>query len=325
MMDLNSMNSNSGVLIFVLVGIVIVGSIVGPNSSVYAALKDPIGVAVDPSGNVFTGELRKNIIQKFTNTGKFIRQWGTEGSSNGEFSFPRGVATDSSGNVYVTSGSHVLKYTNTGKFIGQWDSSASGTEFNALSGIAVDKSGNVFTIGTVLFGEEDDYSTYVLKFTNTGTFIKQWSTGDGMTGTGIVDVDSSGNVFVTTGYIQKYTNDGKFIRQWGDVDGIAVDKSNGNVFVTARNLTGGDDHIEKYTNAGKFIRRWGSEGTGKGQFDSPGDIAVDSKGYVFVADTGMDRIQKFTNTGKFIQEWGHVRGVSILSPSSVPMGTGALQ
>jgi hypothetical protein len=52
-------------------------------------------------------------------------------------------------------------------------------------------------------------------------------------------------VFVTACRIQKYTNNGTFIREWGKIIGsIAVDKSNGNVFVTATNLTGNDDHIE---------------------------------------------------------------------------------
>jgi tripartite motif-containing protein 71 len=142
---------------------------------------------------------------------------------------------------------------------------------------------------------------------------------------GVAVDPSNGNVFITANTIQKFSNDGKFIREWGSGYSIAVDKS-GNVFVTTNNLTGNYDHVEKYTNTGKFIRKWGSTGTDKGQFDKPGDITVDSKGYVFVADTGMDRIQKFSNTGKFIREWGHVRGgggnitatSSSLSPSPSP-------
>jgi tripartite motif-containing protein 71 len=302
------LNSKSYVLVCVLVGIVMLSAITS-NNNTYAALKDPTGVAVDPSGNVFTSEARKNIIQKFTNTGKFIRQWETEGQG-------RNPASDSSGNVYVVSDNRILKYTNTGKFITQWDwdSPPSGADFNVLVRVAVDPSGNVFAADSYGSFAEGADGSRIVKFTNNGTFIKQWiprcSAGD-------IDIDpSNGNVFVTGCGIQKYTNDGKFIRQWGKiVGGIAVDKSNGNIFVTATNLSGSDDHIEKYTNTGKFIRKWGSTGTGKGQFDNPMDIAVDSNGYVFVADTGMDRIQKFSNTGKFIREWGHVRGGNITTTS----------
>ena len=33
-------------------------------------------------------------------------------------------------------------------------------------------------------------------------------------------------------------------------------------------------------------------------------VAVDSAGYVYVADTYNDRIQKFDSAGKFITKWG---------------------
>ena len=32
---------------------------------------------------------------------EFVRQWGTNGSGNGQFNGPLGIATDTSGNVYV--------------------------------------------------------------------------------------------------------------------------------------------------------------------------------------------------------------------------------
>jgi outer membrane protein assembly factor BamB len=151
MMDLDYVNSKASILIFVLIGIVMLSAITSNNYNVFAALKDPTGVAVDPSGNVFTSEARKNIIQKFTNTGTFIRQWEAEGGQ---------PATDSSGNVYVVGNNRIIKYTNTGKFITQWDSPPSGAEFNGLGSVAVDKSGNVFAA--------DSYGSRVVKFTILG-------------------------------------------------------------------------------------------------------------------------------------------------------------
>ena len=40
-------------------------------------------------------------IQKFTSDGVFLTKWGTEGSGDGQFRDPWGVAVDSAGNVYV--------------------------------------------------------------------------------------------------------------------------------------------------------------------------------------------------------------------------------
>lgn len=40
-------------------------------------------------------------IEKFDSDGNFITEWGFEGTEDGGFKSPQGVAVDSSGNVYV--------------------------------------------------------------------------------------------------------------------------------------------------------------------------------------------------------------------------------
>lgn len=83
-------------------------------------------------------------IQKFSNTGSFIRKWVSQDSGNGQFSHPDNVAVDSSGNVFVADGSNdrIQKFSNSGSFIRKWGSSGSGDgQFRSPEGIAVDKSG----------------------------------------------------------------------------------------------------------------------------------------------------------------------------------------
>ena len=55
----------------------------------------------------------------------------------------------------------------------------------------------------------------------------------------------------------------------------------------------------------EFITKWGSSGNEDGQFQNPWGIAVDSSGYVYVADASNCRIQKFTSSGSFVTKWGN--------------------
>ena len=48
----------------------------------------------------------------------------------------------------------------------------------------------------------------------------------------------------------------------------------------------------------------GGRGSGKGQFDDPRGIAIDSAGNIFVADTSNARIQKFSPDGTFVTSMG---------------------
>jgi hypothetical protein len=65
-------------------------------------------------------------------------------------------------------------------------------------------------------------------------------------------------------------------------------------------------------------------GPGKGLYDHPSGIAVDSKGFVFVIDYIGDMILEFTNTGHAFRGWdgtergrGEGKGGNITTTSSV--------
>jgi uncharacterized protein (TIGR03663 family) len=124
---------------------------------------------------------------------------------------------------------------------------------------------------------------------------------------GCVDPDGSGPLDL---------GDGQFQEPWG----IAVD-AEGMIFV-ADTWNG---RIQVFDSAGKFVHKWGIFNTTNGTLGDPlslfgpRGIAIDSSGYLLVADTGNKRILQFTPTGEFVNQigGGGVRLGNFEEPTSV--------
>jgi len=256
---------------------------------------DPAGVAVDSSGNIYVADTNNNRVQKFLPNGSFIAKWGINGSGDGQFSNLSGVAVSSSGNVYVadTGNNRVQKFDSAGVFITSLGSFGSGDgEFNYPYRVAVDSSGNVFVADTA--------NHRIQKFDSDGGFI--------------ACLDSSASGWNSSGCIATSgTDSGQFRRPYGVV------VSSGNIYVA----DSGNNRVQKLDSNGVFqgclgsgISGWQNPctsfapDTDDGSFQRPRDVAVDSSGNVYVADTSNHRIQKFDSNGTFITSWGGQGSVS---------------
>ena len=66
----------------------------------------------------------------------------------------------------------------------------------------------------------------------------------------------------------------------------------------------GNHRIQKFTSDGRFVSKWGTWGSENGELESPHGIAIDSSGFVYVADGWNNRIQVFTPEGQYITKFG---------------------
>ena len=82
----------------------------------------------------------------------FYFAFGSEGTGDGEFDSPTGIAVDSGGNIYVadTFNDRVQVFDPSGVFLSAFGSSGTGDgEFSLPQGIAVGGGGNIYVADTV--------------------------------------------------------------------------------------------------------------------------------------------------------------------------------
>jgi DNA-binding beta-propeller fold protein YncE len=269
------------------------GNFVGPRAVAVDDKNDWVYV-VDSSGR----------IQKFTRSGKFLKQWSTPSVKKGK---PEGLALTPERNLVVTDThySRVLIYSPDGKLLKQFGSYGNGeSQFVLATGVAVNRQGNIY-VADYNGSPGDGLRVRVHKFDSTGKFLLQWggygeSPGKFQRLNGIA-VDNEDNVVVAdivNHRIQVFTPQGKLIRYFGKLGksdgeltypyGVAVGKD-GNIYVAEW----GNCRVQKFTAEGQFIAKWGGVGRAPGKLAHPWGLAVDEHDYVYVADTENDRVQRF--------------------------------
>ena len=162
----------------------------------------------------------------------------------------------------------------------------------------------------------------VLKFDASGKLVKSFGGGMFVWPHGFY-VDQDGNVWVTDargegdkGYqVVKFSRDGQVLLTLGKA-GIAreapdtfiaptdvVVAANGDIFVADGHERDSDARIVKFSKKGSFIKQWGKLGSAPGELSAPHNLALDSRGRLFVADRGNNRIQIFDQEGRYIDQW----------------------
>jgi sugar lactone lactonase YvrE len=236
------------------------------------------GLALPPAAGdaLYVSDFTTNTIHEFTSTGVSLGVFATGVSGNG-------MAFDSSGNLYVATGSSTIeKVTPAG----------STSVFATLPGgagswnLAFDSTGNLYV---------SEFAATVEKFSSTGTDLGAYNTNSyGVTG---LAFDSAGNLYegangagvfkVTPGDASntEVENTGGLPR------GLAFDLS-GNLYLNLQN----NNTVEEFANTGGGVLS--SSGTifASGATNSH-NLAFDSSGDLYVVGNSGGIVQEFSSTG----------------------------
>ncbi|HEY1496661.1 MAG TPA: hypothetical protein VGF49_19035 [Candidatus Solibacter sp.] len=273
------------------------------------SLLSPRNVAVDGKGNLYIAEFEGHRVRRLSADGKLVTIAGTgiaglggDGFAAGkaQVNFPAGLAFDRAGGLYIAdSGNSVVRKIYSDGTIGTVLGRQGTQLFNPL-GVAVDGAGTIYV---------GDASFRVAAYTVTGKWLQYagsgapifWGDGGpakdaGLTSVNDVAVDVSGALYIADGVrVRRVTSNGM-------IDSVA-----------------GDGYVHSVGD--------GATAT-SAILHQPSAIALDSKGNLYIADTGTQRVREvvpggvmttLAGTGVAGRDLGDAVPAGI-APLSSPMG-----
>jgi streptogramin lyase len=137
-----------------------------------------------------------------------------------------------------------------------------------------------------------------------------------------VSLAGAAPAFAAFGYLSTFGKAGSGDGEFGGPAGLDVD-STGNVYVTDP----GNQRVQMFDAQGTFLTRWGTPGSGPGEFNmhSNADVGADGAGNVYIVDFNNFRVQKFNVAGSspivtFERQWA--AGMDAGPPTVVATGSG---
>ena len=318
-----------------------------------STVKHPYGIAVDMAGNLYIAESGDSRIRKVSTSDTIttVAGNGTAGSSGdsgpataAEINGATGVCIDKNGNLYILDNGNrkIRKVSATGIITTYAGNSivgysgdggpAIGAEFNSLSGISVDTSGNVYVSDIV---NEDvrviNTSGIITRFA--GSLLNTGFSGDGGPDTvALFDQpygtasDGRGNFYIadygnnrirkinTSGIINTFagsssTSTSGYKGDGGSAIAALLSSPTGAAYDTAQNLYIADEgnHVVRMINAAGIISTVAGNDTsgytGDGgpainaRMVNPNAVATDRKGNLFICDQGENVIRVVNSAG----------------------------
>jgi ABC-type Fe3+ transport system permease subunit/DNA-binding beta-propeller fold protein YncE len=221
----------------------------------------PKGMIRDADGNLVLIEPHYSRLNHFDGNGKLIAQWGENGTNESKLQFPRAVAVNSKGDLYVSEYGlveRIQRFSHRGaRFVQAFASP--GTEIGQLNraeGLGIGPDDLVYVA--------DSCNHRIQVFSADGKFVKYF----GHAGTGLGELS--------------YPYD------------VRVDRD-GNRFVCEF----GNSRVQVFDAQDRPVEIIGGAGVEPGQMNNPWAIALDLRGNLYVADSANHRVQKFVRRTPF--------------------------
>ena len=273
-------------------------SIDKPNKIIndYGSMGYPWGVAFGRNGLWAVADWIHHRVYIFDDKDQLVREFGSNGSNNGQFRNPYGVAFDSHNHLYVVdNGNHrVQKFDTNGNYLLQFVSKgASDGQLNDPYGVTVHND-------KVYIAEYSNMCISV--FQTNGKFCVSFGS-DQLGAPTDVTVNANNHLLVAdsrNSCIYTYTLDGHYVGKFGTPrsgssqfnrpDSLTTDL-NGFIIVADTN----NNRVLIFDNNGTCVHCFGSSGSTNGQFSNPHGVAVSPNGSIYISDNGNKRIQIFSN------------------------------
>jgi tripartite motif-containing protein 71 len=186
-------------------------------------------IAVDTGDNILVADALNRRVQKFDERGKFLMQWGSQGTGEGQFLRALSLTVDAAGHIYVIDDRRddIQEFDSQGKFIKMiGEHGNSNGQFGDTGDMTLGPDGDIYVA---------DYGNRRIEvLSGEGQFVRSWRTSYPPVG---IAVNNAGNVFVTddNSFLTEYDPAGKTIQMTSalglsDPVGIQID-SNGLIYV----------------------------------------------------------------------------------------------
>lgn len=214
---------------------------------------------------LFLTDTPNNRIVEYSTDGVVLNEFGSAGGTDGLFSEPTGLTTDSAGNIYVVdvSNHRVQVFQENGTFIRKFGSNA--VDPSDPYYLLFPKDVEVLSNGNIVVTSQNSQKIKI--FSSVGVWISEF----GINGTG----DSE---FSTPQYLTQALDGTIWVSDWGL------------------------KRLQHFTTDGTLVELIKNNGTSDGKFTTPYSFDFDNLGNIFALDygSGTGRVQKFSYAGDYL-------------------------